>query len=304
MNGLFILSVIFLLSLTEPWSWQNPPPLETDSHLVILSADGRERRVIFSSPELFESPNWTHDGKSIILNSRGLLWSVPVSGGEARRIDTGTLDRLNNDHGISPDGKWLAISAGPIYILPLEGGTPRQVTPLQPSYWHGWSPDGKRLAYCARREENFDVYDISTDGGEERRLTVSPAYDDGPDYTPDGRWIYFCSDRSGTWDIWRMPPDGAGENDKLAERITSDNFEDWFPHPSPGGEWIVFLSYDPGTPGHPRNQNVRLRILDKNGSTRELVRFFGGQGSINTPSWSPDGKYFAYVEYSPRKPGN
>jgi Tol biopolymer transport system component len=208
------------------------------------------------------------------------------------------VNRINNDHGISADGKLYAISAGPIYVMPSAGGTPRRVTAESPSYFHGWSPDGQRLAYCARRQGNFDLYDISVDGGSERRLTTHSGYDDGPDYTPDGRWIYFNSDRSGSWDVWRIPSSGAGANDELAERITSDDWEDWFPHPSPDGKWIVFLSFMKGTKGHPPNQHVLLRRMPLAGGPIEVIgKLFGGQGTINVNSWSPDSRRFAFVRY-------
>jgi TolB protein len=232
------------------------------------------------------------------------LWRLAVTGGEPEPVPTGKVTGINNDHGISPDGRLLAISAGPIYVLPAAGGEPRRVTEKTPSYYHGWSPDGKTLAYCARRDGNFDIYSIPLAGGKERRLTTHAGYDDGPDYSPDGKWIYFNSDRSGSWDVWRMPADGAGPNDEKAERVTSDDYEDWFPHPSPDGRWLVFLSFQKGTKGHPADQDVVLRMMPLPGAKvevgriREVVKLFGGQGTINVNSWSPDGKRFAYVRYS------
>ena len=273
------------------------------SHISVIAPDGNFKQVIYSTPRHFEAPNWSRDGRYLLLNSEGKLWRLSLAGGEPEPVDTGTIQRINNDHGISPDGNWFAISAGQIYLLPSAGGQPRQLTEKTPSYFHGWSPDGKTLAYCAKRDDNFDIYSIAIDGGTEKRLTISPGYDDGPDYSPDGKWIYFNSDRSGSWDIWRMPADGAGENDARAERVTSDDWEDWFPHPSPDGKWLVFVSFPKGTKGHPANQDVVLRIMPMPGQTlkpqpiRELVRLHGGQGTLNVSSWSPDSKQFAYVSY-------
>ncbi|NUM99770.1 MAG: TolB family protein [Bryobacteraceae bacterium] len=267
---------------------------------------GEGKREVFSSDRLFEAPNWSPDGRYLVLNSGGKLWRLKAEGGKPELIPTGAVNRINNDHGISPDGKWLAISAGPIYVLPWAGGVPEQVTPLAPSYYHGWSPDGKTLVYCARRDTNFDIYAIGVSGGQEVRLTVNAGYDDGPDYSPDGKWIYFNSDRSGSWDIWRMPAAGAGPDDKAAERTTSDEMEDWFPHPSPDGKWLIFLSYEKGTKGHPANQHVVVRrmSLSRDASAApgiaEVVKLFGGQGTLNVNSWSPDSKRFAYVSYSPK----
>lgn len=287
------------LATALPLFAQPRPPVS--SHITLIEADGQSQRVIYSAPRLFEAPNWSPDGSYLLLNSEGKLWRLPVSGGEPRQVPAGGVDRINNDHGISPDGKWFAISAGHIYVLPSGGGEPRQVTRQTPSYYHGWSPDGRTLVYCARREGNFDLYAIPVEGGEEKRLTVSPGYDDGPDYSADGKWIYFNSDRGGSWDIWRIPAEGAGAGDRAAERITADGYEDWFPHPSPDGRWIVFLSYEKGTQGHPANRDVLLRMLPASGrgEPRVAARLFGGQGTINVSSWSPDGRRFAFVAYRP-----
>lgn len=300
-----IVAVLVVLGLTCLQGEQVKRPAVT-SHVTVFTLEGRDKKVIYSAPRLFEAPNWSPDGKYLLLNSEGKLWRLALAGGEPEQVPTGSVANLNNDHGISPDGKLLAISAGPIYVLPATGGTPRQVTAKTPSYYHGWSPDGKTLAYCARREGNFDIYSIPVEGGEEKRLTSHAGYDDGPDYSPDGKWIYFNSDRSGSWDVWRIPAGGGGVDDAKAERVTSDDEEDWFPHPSPDGKWLVLLSYKKGTKGHPANQDVALRLMpmpgDKLAKPRleEIVKLFGGQGTINVNSWSPDGKRFAYVSYSPR----
>ncbi|HZT31304.1 MAG TPA: hypothetical protein VFA33_15550 [Bryobacteraceae bacterium] len=277
------------------------PRLPADSHITIVDRDGSHARVVYSSPRIFEAPNWSPDGKYLLLNSEGKLWRIPVEGGEPTEVPTGEIRGINNDHGISRDGRWIAISARQIYVLPAAGGAPRQITEKTPSYFHGWSPDGRTLAYCAQRDGNFDLYAISFEGGPEKRLTTSPAYDDGPDYSPDGQWIYFNSDRSGSWDIWRIPAEGAGPEDARAERITRDEYEDWFPHPSPDGKWIVFLSFEKGTRGHPPDKSVLLRRMPARGGKIEVIgRFYGGQGTINVNSWSPDSRHFAYVSYTRR----
>jgi TolB protein len=274
------------------------------SHVIITNLDGSSPREVYSAPARIEAPNWSPDGTYLLWNSGGKLWKFALTGGAPQAVDTGAIRGINNDHGITRDGHWFAISAEQIYILPSSGGAPRQVTQKTPSYFHGWSPDGKWLAYCAERNNNFDLYRISRDGGPEQRLTSHSGYDDGPDYSPDGRWIYFNSNRSGSWDIWRIPADGAGPDDARAQRVTSDEWEDWFPHPSPDGQWIVFLSFPKGTQGHPPNQNVMLRRIAAPGETAAasqimtLEKFFGGQGTINVNSWSPDSKQFAYIRYS------
>ena len=248
----------------------------------------------------FEAPNWSRDGRTLLFNSLGRLYEVPVAGGEPRLVDSGVAVRCNNDHGYSPDGRWIAISDetnGPsrIYVVPAAGGEPRLVTPEAPSYWHGWSPDGQTLAYCAGRGgDSYDIYTVAVEGGSERRLTSTPGLDDGPDYTPDGEWIYFNSARTSIMRIWRMRPDGSEQ-----QQVTFDEqYGDWFPHPSPDGKWLLLLSYDRAVEGHPPNQQVCLRIMPLSGGKPEiLLELFGGQGTINVPSWSPDSREFAFVSY-------
>jgi Tol biopolymer transport system component len=273
------------------------------SLVTIIDRDGSNKRVVLTADRLFEAPNWSPDGAYLLLNSEGRLWKLPVAGGQPAPVDLGRVKGINNDHGISFDGSQIAVSAGQMYVLPSAGGEPKQITEKAPSYFHGWAPDGKAVVYCAERDKNFDIYRIPVAGGAEERLTVNPAYDDGPEYSPDGKWVYWNSDRSGSWDIWRMPASGAGPNDQAAERVTGDDMEDWFPHISPDGKWIVFLSFPKGTKGHPPNQNVVLRLMPAPGDTlakpeiREVVRLFGGQGTLNVFSWAPDSKRFAYVSY-------
>jgi TolB protein len=271
-----------------------------ESSLEIISVETGERHVVHCSRTHFEAPNWSIDGKYLLFNSEGKLYTIPVCGGKPVQLDTGFANRCNNDHGFSPDGKLLAIShhnnegKSLIYILPATGGTPRRVTELGPSYWHGWSPDGKILVYCAERNGNYDIYTIPVEGGQETRLTHAEGLDDGPDYSPDGRYIYFNSERTGVMKIWRMDSDGKNQ----VQLTNDDQYADWFPHPSGDGKQIVFLSYDKDVKGHPSNKDVVLRIMPFSGEKpRVLARLYGGQGTINVPSWSPDNKYMAFVSY-------
>jgi Tol biopolymer transport system component len=259
-----------------------------------------DRRVVLVTPGRIEAPNWLKDGRTLIYNSGGRIYRIPAAGGEPQAIDTGFATRCNNDHGISPDGTLLAISdqsqgdrRSRIYTLPIAGGTPRLVTPKAPSYWHGWSPDGRTLAFCGERGGEFDIYTIPAGGGDEIRLTTAKGLDDGPEYSPDGQAIYFNSVRTGTMQIWRMKPDGKDQ-----EQITNDDFNNWFPHLSPDGRSMAFLSYEKDVAGHPENRDVTLRLMDLEGKkVRVLARLFGGQGTVNVPCWSPDGKKIAFVTY-------
>ena len=307
------------------------------SLMEIINVESKDRRAVYVAEGRFEAPNWMPDGKSLIFNRGGRIEKIAITGGATETIDTGFALQCNNDHGVSPDGKELVVSDNSqkehesrVYLLPIGGGTPRLITKNAPSYWHGWSPDGKTLAFVGQRNGEFDIYTISVnensssgaeaqssraenvgalrdsgqakasasggtarEGVEETRLTTAKGLDDGPEYTPDGKYIYFNSERTGHMQIWRMKADGSEQ-----EQVTFGEQNDWFPHFSPDGEKMVFLSYDAGVKGHPENKDVMLRMMTmKDGKIVELAKLFGGQGTINVPSWSPDGKEIAFVSY-------
>jgi hypothetical protein len=239
---------------------QTPRQPVLSSTLETIPVPNGDRRVVYASEGRIEAPNWTRDGAAIVYNSQGHLYRIPATGGRPEAIETGIATRINNDHGISPDGTMLAISdqtqdnhQSVIYVLPLAGGTPRRVTAKAPSYF----------------------------------------LDDGPEYSPGGEYIYFNSERTGTMQIWRMKPDGTDQ-----EQVTNDEYNNWFAHPSPDGKRLVFLSYEKDVKGHPENKDVMLRLMTlADGKITVLARLFGGQGTINTPSWSPDGRRLAFVSY-------
>lgn len=286
------------VALQTPAAISGQPALY--SSLETIAIDSTDRRIVYVAPGRFEAPNWSRDGASFLFNRNGHIEKIAVAGGMPETIDTGFANRCNNDHGISPDGRLLAISdqsqeehRSLVYVLPIGGGTPKRLTQNAPSYWHGWSPDGQTLAFVGERNGNFDIYTIPVTGGEEKRLTTAPGLDDGPDYSPDGKYIYFNSERTGKMQIWRMHADGAEQ-----EQITSDEYNNWFPHISPDGKWMVFLSYDASVKGHPEDKDVMLRLMSlSDRKISVLARLFGGQGTINVPSWSPDSKRLAFVSY-------
>jgi TolB protein len=279
-------------------------PLVLYSTLETVFIISTDRRVIYSSPGHFEAPNWSRDGTYFIFNREGHILRLPVGGGTPAPIDTGTAIHCNNDHGISPDATQLAISdqsqpdqKSSVYIVPIGGGQPRRITQNSPSYWHGWSPEGKTLAFVGQRNGEFDIYTVPVTGGEETRLTTAKGLDDGPEYSPDGKYIYFNSERTGHMQIWRMRADGTEQ-----EQITFDERNNWFPHISPDCKWMVFLSYGSEVTGHPPNKDVELRLTKItagkiDGNITVLAKLFGGQGTINVPSWSPDSQQVAFVSY-------
>ena len=272
------------------------------SNLELLEIASGKRDIIYSVPYSIQAANWTPDGKSLIFNDgKGLMYNYDLASGKPVQVNTGTVTTNNNDHVISFDGKMLGLSnyvkelgGSIIYTVPITGGTPKQITPKGPSYLHGWSPDGKDLVFCGERNGEFDVYKIPAGGGKEIRLTNTVGLDDGPEYTPDGKYIYFNSVRSGLMQIWRMKPDGSGQ-----EQVTNDAYNNWFAHISPDGKWLVFLSFlkEETPPGiHPPYKHVYIRLMPFAGGVPKVIAYiYGGQGSINTPSWSPDSKKIAFI---------
>jgi len=280
---------------------------DTISYIQLLDIYTGKIDTLLSSNKHIEAPNW-HPGNYLVVNSYGKIYTLDLISKIMQEVNTGFAMECNNDHGISPDKKWLAIShndrsdtstkpyKSAIYILPISGGTPRRITNQVPSFWHGWSPDGQTIAYCAERNNNFDIYTIPTSGGVEKRLTTSEGLDDGPEFSPDGKYIYFNSYRTGHMQIWRMRIDGS-----MPEQLTFDENSNWFAHPSPDNKWIVYIAYttDEGQ-NHLFGKNVKLRLMDvKTKKVKDITPvFFGGQGTMNVPSWSPDSRRVAFVSYA------
>jgi TolB protein len=275
------------------------------SNLEILNVADGTRKVIYTVADSLQAPNWTPDGKALIYNRNGRLYHFDLNKNAPAEINTDFAVSNNNDHVLSFDGKRLGIShhskddnnQSVIYVLPAGGGTPERVTAKSPSYLHGWSPDGKWLIYTGGRNDNYDIYKIPAEGGEEIRLTDSEALDDGSEFSPDGKYIYFNSTRSGLMQIWRMKPDGSAQT-----QITTDEFNNWFPHVSPDGKWLMMISYlkgDVAPADHPFYKQVYLRVMPVGGGKPKIAAYvYGGQGTINVPSWSPDSKRIAFVSNS------
>lgn len=269
------------------------------SQIEVMDVSTGVRKTIFGAPDSLQAPNWTPDGKRLVYNHNGRMFSLDLATSRSSPIDTGAQIHCNNDHAISFDGRMLGISSGSpsiVYTLPIEGGIPRQITPVGPSYFHGWSPDGKSLLFTGARNGEFDIYRVPAEGGPEVRLTTAKGLDDGSEYTPDGKTIYFNSERTGKMQVWKMNADGSGQT-----QVTDDEYNNWFPHVSPDGTRVLFISFPPEIPSgdHPFYKRVYLRWIPiEGGSPKVAAYLYGGQGSINVNSWSPDSTRIAFVSNS------
>lgn len=272
-----------------------------NSQLEVMDVETGHRQVLAATEGSIQAPNWTPDGKTLIYNSEGLLFNFDIASGETTVLNTDFANKNNNDHVLTFDGKQIGIShhasetngGSLIYTLPIEGGVPKKVTDKAPSYFHGWSPDNEFLIYTAERKGDYDIYRISKDGGKETRLTNTKGLDDGSEYSPDGKYIYFNSTRTGTMQLWRMDADGKNQT-----QLTFDQYNDWFPHVSPDNQWIVFISFPEEVQAdqHPFYERVYLRLMPVSGGEPKVIGYlYGGQGTINVPSWSPDSKKIAFV---------
>ncbi|GEO10918.1 TolB family protein [Segetibacter aerophilus] len=271
------------------------------SSLEILNVASGDRETIYTSPKSLQAPNWTPDNKSLIYNSEGLMYNFNLATRQPSVIPTGDVKNNNNDHVLSFDGKMLLLSSGVaalggsiVYTVPVTGGAPKQITPKGPSYGHGWSPDAQSIVFTGQRNNEFDIYKVPSKGGAEVQLTTAKGLDDGPEYTPDGKYIYFNSNRTGTMQIWRMNADGSNQ-----EAVTTGEFHDWFPHISPDGKWIAFISFlkdEVRADDHPFYKHVYIRLMPITGGKPKVIAYvYGGQGTMNTPNWSPDSKRLAFI---------
>ncbi|HET9087254.1 MAG TPA: hypothetical protein VFN53_07020 [Acidobacteriaceae bacterium] len=285
------------------------------SRVYIYDLRKHSSHLVYRADAVWEAPNWSPNGKYLILNSGGAIYKFvlkPDGTAEPQKLGIPASYRCNNDKAISPDGKKLGFSAdlpphhgSQVFLADADGINVKLMVSPSPSYFHGWSPDSKTMAFVAQRNGSgqFDIYEIPAAGGTEKQLDANIHHDDGPDYSPDGKWIYINSARSGKEAIWRFPAEGAGPHDAKAEMVVSDGLEDWFPHISPDGKKMVYIGYPAGTPTHdPRNVPIVFKLvgLENNKvavARKTLVSATGGQGSFNVNSWAPDSMRFAYVTY-------
>lgn len=301
------------MSPEETRPWRELRPGQRCRVRVWDRGSGTVRTVHEDTERLAEAPNWAPDGR-LLVNADGRLFRLdpgphPDGEGGLEEVPAPGLPPVNNDHAITPDGRTVVASAmdGHLWRLPLAGGEPRRLTRKDGGlhYLHGISPDGQRLAYVHVVTEadgpmppGAYVRTCALDGGEDRLVSDDPGPADGPEWTTDGTALLLnteaFSEVPGHAQIARMAEDGSG-----LVQLTHDERVNWFPHPAPTGDAVLYLSFPPGTEGHPADLEVELRLVEDErwDAPRTLVTLAGGQGTINVPCWAPDGSAFAFVDY-------
>jgi hypothetical protein len=291
------------------------------SAIETITVASTDRHVTMTAPGSLEAPTWTKDGKTLIFTSNGRLERVAEPGGAPEKVDTGAVAHIGA-HVISPDGVQLAFNdevkgKSSIYVEPLAGGTPR---PVAPGRVHGWSPDGQTLVFTAagKQKGQTDIFTIPATGGMPTQLTTTGT-EDFPEYAPDGKTIYFQSGRGGSVQIWRMQPNGSGQ-----EQVTADDSNNAYPHISPNGRLLAFVSYDKSVKGVPVDQPITLKVMtlmagpgrgargaaapvpapasppdiaQLRRSVAVLGNMLGGQGAMDAPCWAPNSARLAFVTY-------
>ncbi|ROQ30867.1 hypothetical protein EDF46_3375 [Frondihabitans sp. PhB188] len=297
-----------MIPILQEARWRTLGPGQVCRILVVDSVTGTTRVVHESHDVTYESPNWTPDGLSLIVNAAGRLYSVPAAGGVPTPIASGALDDHNNDHLVSRDGTTIYSSSettGHLFAVPVGGGEPVQVSPDRDGvfgyFLQGQSPDGGILAFTgAERRDGLDfvsgLFLLDLVSQEVTRLSSWTADSVGCDWSPDD-WLYFGSELGaavrGHSQVYRMRPDGRG-----VEQLTDDERVNWFPKVSPDRSGVVYLSFPPGTVGHASDVDVIIRSMAPDGSgQRDVLRLTGGQGTLNMNSWAPSSDSFACVSY-------
>ena len=223
----------------------------------------------------------------------------------------------DTDPAPSPDGKWIAFTSDrdghgstQVYLMPAEGGAPRQLTHEPDSVRAGtpsWSPDGKSILFVSTRGKRYNVYSIPFEGGDAKQLTHAPGSHRFGCYSLDGRQIAFYSNRVRPGELYGFNiyvMGAAGETeDNMARQVTNSMGSPGHPTWSADGKWIAFVAkeYD-----STRQQTMEGNILftkyhlykvpSRGGKETQLTRgSVNGQAVEDTwPSWSPDGKWIAF----------
>jgi Tol biopolymer transport system component len=270
-----------------------------------------ERRLVYTTDDLLlEAPNWTFDGAALVLNGDGKLWTFDVGSRTVMQVPLTGIPDLNNDHVLAPDGTGIFLSAndGHIYRAELDGGAAQRITDDDGSFHflHGVSPDGQELAYVGVEAGDFTqpgkLMTIPASGGATTPLKVD-GHCDGPEYSPDGEWLYFnteaFTDQPGHAQLARIAAPDGNSNGGAPEQLLASETVDWFPHLSPDGQLASYIRFPSGTVGHPADLPVDVVVVSTGDWTTPLHTWslFGGQGTLNVNSWSPDSTRFAYVAY-------
>jgi TolB protein len=212
------------------------------------------------------------------------VYIADYDGENQRRVTVGKS--LNITPTWSPDTRSIAYASyrhglPNIFISNIYQGTLDELTKnAGNNFTPAWSPDGTRLCFASTRDGNMELYVVNRDGTGLRRLTNHPASDITPTWSPSGTQIAFTSDRTGTPEIYIVGADGLG-----LQKLTSEPYADratWSPAP------LNEIAYTARTgPGN----DIKVMSL----ATREVRQLTFGEGTNESPSWSPNGRHLAFT---------
>lgn len=239
------------------------------SEIKVMNVDGSGLRSLTGNTSNYDGePTWSPDGTRIAF----------VRGFDLTRDGIANLSSCPSEiYAINADG-----TGGLVNLTQGGGGT-------DPS----WSPDGRRIAFASQREGSYDIYTMTTDGGEVKQLTTAATQESEPAWSPDGASIAYVSGlvtahldcgfaHTGTSnipyangpDIYLMAEDGTGQR---RVTYTANNSE---PTWSPDGASLAFVSW----------RNAQTQLYTRNLFVRIETQITSGADYKSSPSWSRAGR--------------
>ncbi len=208
--------------------------------IYLSSSDGSDQLNLTQSPSVNLSPQWSPDGGRIAYVRDGRLWTMSSDGSRPLQL---TAEGAGGPQW-SPDGTRIAFLRlddqdllTDLWVIDSAGGEEQRLTNVSDTGSFSWSPDGTKIAFTTRRDGDYEIYTMSSDGSAQTNRTNNAADDgvyDAPEWAADGG-IVFQSNRSGNLDLWSMGADGSNQRN-----VTNSSENENKARVAPDGSKIVF----------------------------------------------------------------